>query len=316
MPSMQMLIPQSVPLELADFPLEVVRFDPRAALDFDAEMLVVWGFSSKVLEQALAMPRLRLLQTLTAGVDHVLRLNPRDDIVICNGKGLHDAPTAELAVSLLLAGVRRLHHFRDLQQQHQWDKTAYAHALSGQEFLSLEEARVLVVGFGSIGADIAKRLAPFGCQIEGVAQQAGVRHGYTVHALEDLDKVLPYFDAVVLVLPDTPDTHGFISKGRLERMKRGAWLVNVGRGSAVVEADLVAALESGHLGGAALDVTQTEPLPEDSPLWMCKNLILTPHIAGGGPNFYRKAEALLRRNAQNLLAGLPLENLIAKERGY
>jgi phosphoglycerate dehydrogenase-like enzyme len=313
---MQILLPHSVPLELPDFPLQIQRFDPKANLDFDVEMLVVWNISSKVLEPLLHMPRLRLVQTLTAGIDHVLRLNPRSEIAICNGKGLHNAPTAELAVSLLLAGVRRLHHFRDLQHQHHWDKTAYAHALSGQEFLSLESARVLVVGFGSIGLEIAKRLTPFGCTVEGVARQAGERHGYTVHALEQLDNILPNFDAVILVLPDTPDTHGFVSSQRLGRMKRGAWLVNVGRGSAVLEADLVAALESGHLGGAALDVTQTEPLPEDSPLWGCKNLILTPHIAGGGPNFYRKAEALLRRNAANLLSGLPLENLINRQRGY
>jgi phosphoglycerate dehydrogenase-like enzyme len=313
---MQMLLPNSVPFELPDFPIQVQRFDPKVHLDFDAEMLVVWNFSVKTLEPLLAMPRLRLIQTLSAGVDHVLRLNPRAEISICNGKGLHDAPTAELAVSLLLAGVRRLHHFRDLQHSRQWDKTAYAHALSGQDFLSLESARVLVVGFGSIGLDIAKRLTPFGCVVEGVARQAGERHGYTVHALEQLDSILPNFDAVILVLPDTPDTHGFVSSQRLGRMKRGAWLVNVGRGSAVVEADLLVALESGHLGGAALDVTQTEPLPEDSPLWACPNLILTPHIAGGGPNFYRKAEALLRRNAANLLSGSALENLIDRERGY
>jgi phosphoglycerate dehydrogenase-like enzyme len=313
---MQMLISQSVPLEFADFPLDVVRFDPKGNLDHDAEMVVVWNLSPRVLEPLIAMPRLRLIQTLTAGVDHVLRLEPRTEIVLCNGKGLHDDPTAELAVSLLLSGVRRLHHFRDLQQLHQWDKTAYAHALSGQDFLSLESARILVVGFGSIGAEIAKRLTPFGCVVEGVAQSGGVRHGYIVHPLETLDSLLPKFDAVILVLPDTPETHGFVSSQRLERMKRGAWLVNVGRGSAVVETDLVAALESGHLGGAALDVTHSEPLPEDSKLWGCKNLILTPHIAGGGPNFYRKAEALLRRNASNLLLGQPLENVITRAKGY
>ncbi|MFN3267525.1 MAG: D-2-hydroxyacid dehydrogenase [Deinococcales bacterium] len=313
---MQMLIPQSVPLELSNFPLEVLRFDPKAELDFDSEMLVVWTLSPKVLEPLLKMPKLRLIQTLTAGVDHVLRLEPRENIVVCNGKGLHDAPTAELAVSLLLAGVRRLHHFRDLQHKHQWDKSAYAHALLGQEFLSLEQAKVLIVGFGSIGLEIAKRLAPFGCHIEGVARSAGERYGCRVHALEHLDALLPDFDAVILVLPDTPDTHGFISSKRLGYFKRGAWLVNVGRGSAIIETDLVAALESGHLGGAALDVTQTEPLPEDSPIWAVPNLILTPHIAGGGPNFYRKAEALLRRNAAHLLAGQPLENVIDRTRGY
>lgn len=313
---MQILVPQSVPLALEDFPLEVVRFDPRVGGDFNTEAMVVWNITKKGIEPLLQMPKLRYIQTLSAGVDHVLSLSPRAEIQISNGKGLHDAPTAELAVSLLLSAVRRLHHFRDAQQQSAWDKTAYQHALSGQHFLTLEGAKILIVGFGSIGLAIAQRLSPFGCEVEGVAQTAGQRSGYTVHALENLDSILPNYNAVILVLPDTPETHGFISSQRLTKMRQGAWLVNVGRGSAVNEPDLIAALESGHLGGAALDVTQTEPLPEDSPLWKIENLILTPHIAGGGPKFYQKAESLMRRNAQNFIAGTPLENLIDRAKGY
>lgn len=314
---MQILIPSTVPLSSDDFPIEVVRFDPKADLTaLNAEALVVWGLGRKILEPLLQMPKLRLVQTLTAGIDHVLNLSPRAEIVIANGKGLHDAPTAELAVSLLLAGVRRLHHFRDAQARAAWDRGAYQYALTGQDFLTLESAKVLIVGFGSIGLEIAARLAPFGCQIEGVARSSGARGGYVVHGFASLESVLPNFDAIILVLPDTPETHGLISSQTLSKLKKGAWLVNVGRGSAIIEADLVAALESGHLAGAALDVTQTEPLPEDSALWNCKNLILTPHIAGGGPNFYRKAEALLRRNAQNFVTGAPLENLIDRKKGY
>ncbi len=314
---MQILIPDAVPMTLENFPLEVVRFDPKADLSaLDAQGLVVWGLPKKVLEPLLQMPRLKYIQTLTAGVDHVLNLSPREEILISNGKGLHDAPTAELAVSLLLAGVRRLHHFRDAQARISWDRGAYQHALAGQDFLTLESAKVLIVGFGSIGLAIAKRLTPFGCNVEGVARSGGLRDGYTVHAYEIIDTILPKFDAVILVLPDTPETHDFISSSRLAHFKKGAWLVNVGRGSAIIEPDLIAALESGQLGGAALDVTQTEPLPENSPLWKLENLILTPHIGGGGPNFYRKAENLLRRNAKNFVAGAPLENLIDRAKGY
>jgi phosphoglycerate dehydrogenase-like enzyme len=311
----QILVPDSVPLSLEDFPLEVIRFGSRDDLSaFDTEALVVWG--KQTLAPLLKMPNLKYVQTLSAGVDHVLNLSPREEILISNGKGLHDAPTAELAVSLLLAGVRRLHYFRDTQKQVSWDRGAYQHALSGQHFLTLESAKVLIVGFGSIGLAIAQRLSPFGCYIEGIARSSGLRDGYTVHSFENLDTILPDFDAVILVLPDTPDTHGFISSERLSKMKKGAWLVNVGRGSAITEPDLITALESGHLGGAALDVTHTEPLPEDSPLWKLENLILTPHIAGGGPNFYRKAESLLRRNAQKFIEGKPLENLVDRKKGY
>jgi phosphoglycerate dehydrogenase-like enzyme len=308
-------VPDSVPLLLEDFPLEVIRFGSRDDLSaFDTEALVVWG--KQTLAPLLKMPHLKYVQTLSAGVDHVLNLLPREEIIISNGKGLHDAPTAELAVSLLLAGVRRLHYFRDAQKQVSWDRGAYQHALSGQHFLTLESAKVLIVGFGSIGLAIAQRLTPFGCEVQGIARSSGLRDGYTVHSLDNIDNLLPDFDAIILVLPDTPDTHGFISSQRLAKMKKGAWLVNVGRGSAITEPDLIAALESGHLSGAALDVTQTEPLPEDSPLWKLENLILTPHIAGGGPNFYRKAESLLRRNAQNFVSGTPLENLVDREKGY
>ncbi len=312
---MQILIPDSVPLSLENFPLEVVRFGSRDDLSaFNTDALVVWG--KQRLAPLLQMPNLKYLQTLSAGVDHVLNLSPRADILISNGKGLHDAPTAELAVSLLLAGVRRLHHFRDAQHHAKWDRGAYQHALTGKDFLTLEGAKILIVGFGSIGLEIAKRLVPFGCDVEGVTRSGRQHQAYTIHALENIDHILPNFDAVILVLPDTPETHGFISSQRLAQFKKGAWLVNVGRGSAIIETDLLTALESGHLSGAALDVTQTEPLPEDSPLWKLENLILTPHIAGGGPNFYRKAESLLRRNAQNFMAGKPLENLIDRAKGY
>jgi phosphoglycerate dehydrogenase-like enzyme len=313
----QILMPDAVLLPLEDFPLEVIRFGPRDDLTtLNTDALTVWGFSKKTLESLLQMPKLKYVQTLTAGVDHVLNLSPRAEIMISNGKGLHDAPTAELAVSLLLSGVRRLHYFRDTQTRISWDKGAYQYALNSNSFLTLESAKVLIVGFGSIGLAIAQRLTPFGCEIQGVARSNGLRIGYAVHSFENLDSILPNFDAIILVLPDTPETHGFLSSERLAKMKKGAWLVNVGRGSAIIEPDLIAALESGHLGGAALDVTQTEPLPEDSPLWKLENLILTPHIAGGGPNFYRKVEALLRRNAQNFVEGKPLENLIDRTKGY
>jgi phosphoglycerate dehydrogenase-like enzyme len=314
---MRILVPDSVPFDLTDFPLEVISFDPKAdTSSFDAEALIVWGYSRHVLKPLLEMPKLRWVQTLSAGVDHVLALDPRAEIAVANGRGLHDAPTAELAVALLLAATRRLHHFRDAQKKSQWDRAAYQHALSGGELLTLEGARVLIVGMGSIGLEIAKRLTPFGCVVEGLARTAGSRGGYDVHVLEDFERIIPNFDAVILVLPDTDDTHGFISSQRLQLFKRTAWLVNVGRGSAIDEPALISALQTGQLGGAALDVTAREPLPEDSPLWSLENLILTPHIGGGGPHFYRKAEALLRRNAQLFLDRKPLENVIDRARGY
>ena len=315
---MRMLIPDTVQFPLPPLPLEVIRFDPRAALpeDLDAEALLVWGVPGRVLEPLLQLPSLRWVQTLTAGVDHVLNLQPRAQITVANGKGLHDAPTAELAVALLLAAVRRLHIFRDSQNAAVWNKDAYQQALEGDSEMTLEGARVLIVGMGAIGVEIARRLQPFGALVEGVAMSAGTRGGYTTHALGDLDGLLPVFDAVILVLPNTPQTVGLLSKERLALLKKTAWVVNVGRGSAIDEAALLEALEKHSIGGAALDVTEREPLPSDSRLWHAPNCIITPHIAGGGPNWARKASALLHRNAVAFSEGRTLENTVDARKGY
>jgi phosphoglycerate dehydrogenase-like enzyme len=119
-----------------------------------------------------------------------------------------------------------------------------------------------------------------------------------------------------MVLPDTIDTHGILSGERIALMHPKSWVVNVGRGSAIDEAALVDALEQGRLGGAAIDVTSREPLPMDSKLWTLENVVLTPHIGGGGPRFYVKANGLIQRNAEHFLRGEALENVVDREKGY
>jgi phosphoglycerate dehydrogenase-like enzyme len=314
----RILIPDSITFDIDGLPLEVIRFPARAVpeTNLDAEALLVWGMPRTTLEPLLNAPSLRWVQTLTAGVDHVLNLQPRAEIAVANGKGIHDAPTAELAVALLLAAVRRLHHFRDAQGRAHWDRAAYNEALAGQSLMTLEGARVLILGMGAIGVEIARRLQPFGCVVEGVANSAGIRDGFTTHALSDLDQLLPHFDAFVLALPDTPETQGILSRDRLNRLNPRAWVVNIGRGSAIDEDALCDVLEAGRIGGAALDVVTREPLSESSRLWRIPNCILTPHVAGGGPNWARKAEALLRRNAQRFVSGESLENIVSRTRGY
>ncbi len=315
---MRILIPDAVQFPLPALPLTVMRFNPKAALPegLDAEALLVWGVPGRALEPLLGLPSLRWVQTLTAGVDHVLNLQPRAQITVANGKGLHDAPTAEMAVALLLSAVRRLHLFRDSQNAAVWNKDAYQQALEGDSEMSLEGARVLIVGMGAIGVEIARRLQPFGSIVEGVAMSAGTRGGFTTHAFSDLDGLLPNFDAVILVLPNTPQTVGLLSKERLGLLKKKAWVVNVGRGNAIDEQALLEALEARTIGGAALDVTEREPLPGDSRLWHAPNCIITPHVAGGGPNWARKASALLQRNAEAFAAGRGLENVVDVSKGY
>ena len=315
-----LLVPDTVQWPLPELPLEVKIFNTKEPLDpamQGAEALLVWGVPRALLKSLLeTMPNLRWVQTLTAGVDHVLNSSLPPGVQVCKGEGLHDAPTAELAVALLLSAARKLHGFRDRQGKASWDKLAYGQALEGNGFYSLEGAKVLIAGMGSIGLDIAHKLTAFGAKVEGVAQSAGTRQGFVTHAHADLERLLPNLDALVLVLPNTPQTQGFLSRERITLLGPHAWVVNVGRGAAIDQEALVEALEGGKLGGVALDVFETEPLPADSPLWALETAIITPHVGGGGPRFYCKANDLLLRNAQHFVAGVALEFVVNREKGY
>jgi phosphoglycerate dehydrogenase-like enzyme len=314
-----MLIPNTITWTLPELPFKVERFDVQnPPSDSDAVALAVWGIPRKALAPLLALPSMRWVQSLTAGIDHVLDSSAREDLIVCNGRGLHDAPTAEMAVTLLLEATRGLHFFRDQQHKAIWDRSAYANQLEGKaKYLgTLEGTRVLILGMGTIGLEIARRLQPFGAIIEGVATTEGERDGFPTHAFSSLDELLPNFDALVMVLPDTPETHGILSRERIAKMQTHAWVVNVGRGSAIDEPALIEALEADQLGGAALDVASREPLPSESKLWTLENVILAPHVAGGGPRFYQKASDLLARNARAFVNGGMLENVISRARGY
>lgn len=318
----KILVPTSIDWTLPTLPLEVLRFDAAEPFTPDAlecEAMLVWNTPRKTLHALIeSMPNLRWLQAISAGVDHILSAPLRPEMIVSNGRGLHDAPTAEIALALLMSATRGMHLFRDAQHRAEWDRGAYQDQLHDRaRYLgTLEGARVLILGMGSIGLEIARRAVTFGALVQGVATTAGVREGYVTHAFSDLEKLLPDVDALVMVLPDTPETHGILSRERIALMHPKSWVVNVGRGSAIDEAALIDALEQGRLGGAALDVTSKEPLPTDSKLWSLENLVLTPHIGGGGPRFYEKANALIARNADHFLRGEALENTVSREKGY
>ena len=318
----KILVPTSIDWTLPELPLEIMRFDaaePIAPEALECEAMIVWNTPRKILHQMIeTMPKLRWVQAISAGVDHVLSAPLRPDTLVSNGKGLHDAPTAEIALALLMSAARGMHLYRDAQRRAEWDRGAYQNQLQNRApFLgTLEDARVLILGMGSIGLEIARRVSTFGARVEGVATTAGVREGYVTHTFSSLEKLLPDVDALVMVLPDTIDTHGILSKERIALMHSKSWVVNVGRGSAIDEPALIDALKQGRLGGAALDVTSREPLPADSKLWTLENVVLTPHIGGGGPRFYAKANGLIQRNAEHFLRGEVLENIVSREKGY
>jgi phosphoglycerate dehydrogenase-like enzyme len=252
----------------------------------DAEMLVTWSSPPKILaDAARRLPRLRWVQTLSAGPDVALRAGFGPDVVISSGQSLHDDTVTEHTLALVLATVRRIDVSLAAQREHHWAKEiafAQADRVTGREY-TLDGARVTIWGFGSIALRLAPLLTALGARVTGVASRAGERSGYPVVGPDGLDALLAETDLLVSLLPAIPATRHILDARLLGLLPPSARFVNVGRGATVDEEALADALRSGRLAGAALDVMETEPLPEDSPLWDLPNLILTPHVAGGRP---------------------------------
>jgi phosphoglycerate dehydrogenase-like enzyme len=312
----KLLLPDSVPLD-PDLPEAVaaVRYAAAAPVPeehLDAEALVVWGNAPGDLRAVAGrMPRLRWIQTLAAGPDAVLAAGFPDDVLITSGQGLHDRPVTEHALALVLALLRRLPAAVAAHAGHRW-----ADELGGLQPLhpdgavtTLLDARVLIWGFGSIGQTLAPLLQALGAHVQGAARSAGERAGFPVVAEDRLAAELPRTDVLVMVLPATPATERALDAERLAALPRHALVVNVGRGSTVDEAALVTALTEGRIAGAALDVTEVEPLPADSPLWEAPGLLLTPHAAGGRPV---GGDELVGANLAALLAGRELRNVVER----
>jgi len=313
---MKVLVPDIVPFVTDAEGVEVVSYDPSASLPeahTDAEALVVWGMSSELLSDAASrLPDLRWVQLLSAGSDAAMDAGFAPDVLIASGRSLHDAPVAEHALALTLAAARRLHTLVRAQIGHRW-----AGELGGIQpepspgaFTTLRGARVVVWGYGSIGSALAPHLRALGADVTGVATGAREEDGVRVVTVADLPAILPVTDVVIMILPATPDTSRILGARLLSLLPRHAWVVNVGRGTTVDEDALIAALRAGSLGGAALDVTATEPLPLDSALWDLPNVILTPHAAGGRP---LGAAQLIADNLHSLLSGERLRNLVPRK---
>jgi len=259
-----------------------------------------YGVGAGQRDVLAAMSRLRVVQTLTAGVDNIRGEVP-DGVVLCNGRGIHNASTAELAVTLALASLRGVPGFVEDQRAGRW----------GHDWRrSLADSTVLIVGYGDIGRDVERRLEPFEVEVLRVARTA--REG--VGSLADLPELLPRADVVVLVLPGTSETRGLVDAGFLGRMRDGALLVNVGRGSVVATDDLVEALHSERIW-AALDVTDPEPLPAGHALWSAPHLLLTPHVGGATPAMWPRAHRLVREQLERYAVSGPddLANVVTGE---
>nr|WP_201258797.1 2-hydroxyacid dehydrogenase [Streptomyces thermolilacinus] len=250
-----------------------------------------------------AMTSLKVVQTLSAGVDHVTPGLPdvRPGVALCNARGVHEASTAELTLALVLASLRDIPGFVRGQDREEWRAGFYP---------ALADKSVLIVGYGSIGAAIEDRLAPFECaRVVRVARSARTTERGPVHAFTDLRDLLPEADVVILSTPLTEDTRHLADAGFLARMKDGALLVNVARGPVVDTKALLAETESGRIT-AALDVTDPEPLPAGHPLWHAPGVLISPHVGGSTSAFMPRAKRLIAEQLTRFAAGEPLRNVV------
>ena len=273
----------------------------QAVLDAVDVHVLPYTFDESSFAAIEHLPRLRVLQTLTAGYEHVLPHLP-PGVALCNAGGVHDASTAELALTLVLAAQRGIAEFVSAQTRQQWAHAAYP---------SLADRRVLVVGFGGVGQAVAARLAPFECVVTPVARTA--RPG--VSPSEALPRLLPDAEVVVLAVPLTDGTRGMVDADFLERMPDGALLVNVSRGAVVDTDALLAETGRGRLR-AALDVTDPEPLPPGHPLWSSPGVLISPHVGGNTSAFWPRARRLVERQLARMAEGqAPLHPVIGHTGG-
>ena len=278
--------------------------------NFNAE--IIYGFAPSIVKTS---KNLKWLCVPWAGVDSLMVPGyfANEECLLTNSAGAYGVSIAEHMIAAALVMMRRLNEFFEETRNGQW--------LSPRAQKSLKDSRITVLGTGDIGTTFAKRAQAFEpAQIIGVCRSG--KSNQTVYdkviPVTELDSILPETDLLAMSLPSTPETKGILSRERLALLPQGAYIVNVGRGSAIDEAALAENLESGHLGGAALDVFQTEPLPKDSMLWHTKNLIITPHVAGNMTLPYTKDKnvEMFLEDLQNFVKGQPLHYLVDKRLGY
>jgi phosphoglycerate dehydrogenase-like enzyme len=290
----------------------------REALDAigDAEVYFGFGITRPLF---LGARNLRWVHSAAAGVRGALfpeMLASR--VLLTNSAGIHAIPIAETVVGGLLYLVRGLDMAVDQQREGRWDKSRFV--ADDSLLRELGDCRVLVVGTGGIGSEVARRVAAFGARCVGLRRHParGAPAGFERVAGPDaLDEELAAADIVVLAAPLTPETSGVLDATRMSRLRPGAIVVNVARGALLDEDALAAAVGAGRLRGAVLDVFRDEPLAAESPLWQLRSVLITPHVSPVSPGrFWPRQLELFLDNWSRYLEGAPLRNLVDKQAGY
>lgn len=280
----------------------------------DTDIFVGYSLRAKQLKVA---GKLKWIHSTAAGVAQLMYPELREaGILVTNPSGVFSVPMAEHTMGLLLALARNFPDSVRQQdksiwsQQELWDKPQHLAEVNGQV--------LLIVGYGSIGQELAKRAKAFEMRVWGVTRsgEGDATHAERILPATKLHEALPEADYVLICAPETAETKHLIGAAELAKMKRSARLINVGRGSLLDEAALICALETSALGGAAIDVAETEPLPLESPLWKTPNLFITPHTSALSDRLWVRQTALLLELLERWFDGRAMLNRVDLERGY
>jgi phosphoglycerate dehydrogenase-like enzyme len=280
---------------------------PAAA---DAEVAFSGNNPRRVRQLLDATPKLRWYHTVSAGVENMpLPELAQRGIVLTNNSGSYDVQIAEHLMAFVFAASRQLHRYRDNQRAGEW---------KDHEHHELRDATIVVYGMGSIGGEIARLASAIGMRVIGVRRNAaspapGIDRVVTANHLAE---VVGEADYLAIAAPLTSATRGAVSREVISRMKPTAWIMNIARGAIVDEPALIEALQAKRIGGAALDVFTTEPLPAESPLWTLESVIITPHNSGSSPRVGERTLALFAENLRRYKAGEPLMNRVDYKAGY
>lgn len=254
---------------------------------------------------------LKLLQLFSAGTDGYVENLPKGT-KLANATGAYGLAISEHMLAVMLCLTKNLHKYGRNQLEGKWQDEGKVSAI--------QDSVCLVVGLGDIGGEFAKRMKALGSKTIGVRRAGTEKPEYVdeLYLTQDLDKLLPQADVVALCLPNTPQTTGIMNAERIALMKKGSVLLNVGRGTAVDQTALIAALERGEIAGVGLDVTNPEPLPSDDPLWHAPNVIITPHVSGANhlSATYDKITRIVVENVYAIINHQPIANEIDLSTGY
>ncbi len=256
---------------------------------------------------------LKLMQLNSAGTDGYTAegvLSPETRLT--NATGAYGLAISEHMLAMLMMLMKKLDRYHDLQKETKWEDAGGVTSIFG--------STTLVLGLGDIGGEFASRMKALGSHVIGIRRTGGEKPSYVdeIDTTENFMKYVPQADIIAMSLPGTPATYHIVDQSVFRMMKPGAFLLNVGRGTAIDPAALYEALQNGTLGGAGIDVTEPEPLPKESPLWQCKNLLITPHISGGFhlPETFERIVRICGDNLEALEKGMPLRNEVDFTTGY